>query len=131
MDLSNLDKKRDTVVTKLTNPLDNTPLLNDDGTEMTIESYGKFSDFYRQVRQEQQNARLKRSARTQKITVTAEEIASDQLEFIAKMAKSWNITLDGSKPELTVAKVREVYTRFPWARDQVEMDLEDTQAFLT
>ena len=131
MDLNSLEVKSDTSVVKLYHPIHNTAMLNDDGSEMTITVHGKYSKRYREIQQNQQNARLKRAERGGKMKLTAEEILADRLDLTVGCVDSWNIQLDGSVPECTPANVRSIFQRFPWMRENIEIEMEDTQAFLS
>jgi hypothetical protein len=131
MDLTQFEKKSDTVVVELHNPVDFTPLVRNDGTPMTVEVYGKFSDKYKQVQNSQQNARLKRAQRSGgKVPVTAQELRAERLNLVVTCVKDWNIVLDGETPPCTPDSVKSVFDRLPWVMDQVEEAMEDTQAFL-
>lgn len=131
MDLTQFEKKSDTVIVELHNPIDFTPLVLDDGTPMTVEVYGKFSDRYKQIQNSQQNARLKRAQRSGgKIPVTAQELRAERLNLVVSCVKSWNIVLDKKTPDCTPDSVKNVFERLPWVMDQVEEAMEDTQAFL-
>jgi hypothetical protein len=131
MDLSSLDKKSDIVDVALMNPRTNTPITNEDGTPMTISVSGKYSKVYREILDSQQNARIKRGQRNNKMTVTVQEIASDRLDLVSACTSSWNITLDGEKPVCDAKTAKVVYERFPFIREQVEDAMEDIQNFLT
>lgn len=131
MDLNKLEVKSDASTVRIYHPTTNIPLKNDDGSDMTITVHGKYSKRYREIQQEQQNARLKRAERGGKMKLTAEEILEDRLDLTCGCVDSWNIQLDGAVPELTKESVRTIFQRFPWMREQIEIEMEDTQAFLT
>lgn len=131
MDLNSLEVKSETTVVQLYHPAHNTPMVNDDGSNMTITIHGKYSDRYRKIQQSQQNARLKRAERGGKMKLTAEEILADRLDLTVGCVESWNIQLDGSVPDCTSVNVRSIFQRFPWMRETIEIEMEDTQAFLT
>lgn len=131
MDLNSLEVKSDTTVVRLYHPSKNVPLQNDDGSDMTITIHGKYSKRYREIQQEQQNARLKRAERGGKMKLTAEEILADRLDLTVGCVDSWNIQLDGAVPEVNPNTVRSIFQRFPWMREQIEVEMEDTQAFLS
>lgn len=60
----------------------------------------------------------------------AEEIDSDSIELLVAVVIRWNITLRGEKPPCTPAKVREVYTKYPWIMRQVDAYIADDANFL-
>lgn len=131
MDLNDLEVKSDTTVVRLYHPITNTPLTNDDGSDMTITIHGKYSKRYRKIQQQQQNARLKRAERGGKMKLTAEEILADRMDLTCGCVDAWNIQLGGSVPELNQESVRNIFERFPWMREQIEIEMEETQAFLS
>lgn len=130
MDLNSLEVKNDVATIAIYHPTENTIIKNDDGTDMTISVYGKYSRRYREIQQNQQNARLKRAERSNKLKLTASEIIADRLELTVGCVESWNIQLDGSVPPCTPDNIRSVFERFPWIREQIETEMEETQAFL-
>lgn len=131
MDLKSLEVKSDTTTIVLYHPVDNVPIKNDDGTEMTVTIHGKYSAKYREIQQSQQNARLKRAERGGKMKLTAAELLADRMDLTVGCVDSWTIQLDGSTPECSPSNVRSVFERFPWMREQIEAEMEDTQAFLS
>ena len=98
---------------------------------MTVTVHGPYSSKYKAISHAQQNRRLQKAQRTGgKLNLTAQEIESSALDLLVKCVTAWSITLDGSCPECSEAKVKEVFANFPWMRDQVEAATNDTQAFL-
>jgi len=131
MDLISLEVKSDTTTIVLYHPVDNVPIKNDDDTEMTVTIHGKYSAKYREIQQSQQNARLKRAERGGKMKLTAAELLADRLDLTVGCVDSWTIQLNGTTPDCTPEAIRTIFTRFPWMREQIEAEMEDTQAFLT
>jgi hypothetical protein len=131
MDLNSLEVKSETTTIHLHHPKTHVLLVNDDGSDMTITVHGKYSKRYRQIQQEQQNARLKRAERGGKMKLTAEEILADRHDLIVGCVESWNIQLDGKVPELSNESVRNIFERFPWMREEIENEMESTDAFLS
>jgi len=130
MDLNALEVKSETAVVALYHPTENIELKNDDGSSMTVTVCGKYSKRYRVIQQNQQNARLKRAERGGKMKLSAAEIVADRLELVVSCVDSWNIQLDGVFPECTPENIRSIFERFPWMREQIEVEMEDSQAFL-
>lgn len=131
MDLSSLEMKSDTIAMEVLHPVKHTPITLEDGTPMVVHVHGRYSSVYRSVQQAQQNARLKRTARGGKLTITSEEIAADRLDLVARCVASWNILVNGETPAVDRETVKRVFEKLPWLREQVEDAVEDSQGFLT
>lgn len=131
MDLNSLEVKSEHATITLFHPTENVALSNDDGTPMTVTVCGKYSRKYREIQQNQQNARLKRAERGGKMKLSAAEIVADRLDLVVGCVESWHIQLDGEYPDCSPALVRSVFERFPWMREQIEVEMEDSQAFLS
>jgi hypothetical protein len=131
MDLSNIGKTKDTSEVTLYNPVNSEILTNEDNSEMTVTIHGPYSSKYKSIAHAQQNRRLQKAQRTGgKLNLTAQEIEASALDLLVKCVASWNITLSGENPECTETKVKEVFTDYPWMREQVDAALGDAQAFL-
>lgn len=129
MDLSSF-KKKDTTDVELCLP-NYVPIVNDDGTPMTITVNGVYSAKYREALDAQQSARLKRvQSSGGKMTLTQEELRSDRFSFVVSMVAGWNITLDGEKPTCVQKAIRDVFERLPFIYEQIDRALEDGQSFL-
>jgi len=131
MDLSNIGKSKETSTVVLYDPRNSEILTNEDGTEMTITIHGPYSAKYKSISHAQQNRRLQKAQRTGgKLNLTAQEIEASALDLLVKCVTEWSITLDKTNPDCTEAKVKEVFTDYPWIREQVDAGLGDVQAFL-
>ncbi len=131
MDISSIGKTKDTSDVTIYNPITQETLVNDNGTDMTITIYGPNSSQYKAVNHAQQNRRLQKAQRTNgKMNLTAQEIESAAMDLLVKVTDSWNITVNKECPDCVEAKVKDIYTEFPWIRDQVDAALNDAQAFL-
>ena len=131
MDLMNIGTTKETTNVTLYNPVNSEILTNEDGSEMTITVHGPYSKKYKTISHAQQNRRLMKAQRTGgKLNLTAEEIEASGLDLLVKCVDGWDITLAGEKPECKEAKVREVFEKLPWVREQVDAALGDAQAFL-
>lgn len=123
MDLKQFIPENDTVVVEL--EFNGKVLTNDDETPMTIEVYLPHSKAYRAIRHEQADILIE--AKKDRIkSAEAEELG---LEFMAKTTKSWNITYDGKKPKLTVAKAKEIYSIATWIPDLLAEKVEESKGF--
>lgn len=131
MDLANI-KQSDTTTVELKLPnAEETPLLNPDGSPMSIEVYGSFSDQYRSIIDAQQNLRIKKASKNGgKVTFSAEEVRENRMALAVGCVKSWNITFNGKCPECTPDNVRQVFSEYPFIRLAVEMAIETPDNFL-
>lgn len=131
MDLMNIGTTKETTDIVLYNPVNSEILTNEDGSEMTITVHGPYSKKYKAISHAQQNRRLQKAQRTGgKLNLTAEEIEASAMDLLVKCVDKWNITINGEKPEVTEAKVREVFETLPWVKEQVDAGMGDAQAFL-
>ena len=131
MDLMNIGTTKETTDVVLYNPVNSEVLRNEDGSEMTITVHGPYSKKYKAISHAQQNRRLQKAQRTGgKLNLTAEEIEASALDLLVKCVEAWNVTIGGEQPAATEAKVREVFEKLPWVREQVDAALGDAQAFL-
>lgn len=131
MGLNSIGVVKDTTDVELVHPKTGEVLTNDDGSPMTITVHGPYSGHYKAVSHAQQNARLMKAQRMGgKMSLTAEELESSALDLLVKCTAGWNITLDDEPEEFSQDKAREVYTKHPWVRDQIDGVFGDTRAFL-
>ena len=129
MDLMNLKPTSETVEVKLVHPNTGDKLKNDDKTDMIITVYASHSKEHRAAVHEQTNKRLKAMQVSKKANFKSEEIEEATLALLSKVTASWDITYNGEKPKLTVAKARELYTEVFWIKDQIEEALADSLDF--
>lgn len=129
MDLKDLKPKSDTVEVEIVHPNTQEPLKNEDGSVMTITMYAPHSKEYKAVVHEQTNKRLKQTAKTKKIEITAEELERTGLQLLAKVTKAWNITYGGEQPKFTVDAAVELYDEVFWIKDQIEEAINDSLDF--
>lgn len=130
-DLSDI-KQTETNIVELKLPdMEETPLMNPDGTPMTIEVFGLFSDRYRELVDAQQNARIRKASKSGgKISFTAEEVRENRLNLMVGCVKSWNITLNGECPPCTPDEIKRVFKTYPFIRVIVEATMESPDNFL-
>ena len=129
MDLMNLKPTSETVEVKLVHPNTGDKLKNDDKTEMTITVYASHSKEHKAAVHEQTNKRLKAMQGSKKVNFKSEEIEEATLALLSKVTASWDITYNGEKPKLTVAKAKELYEEVFWIKDQIEEALADSLDF--
>jgi|TARA_R110000751_G_scaffold68357_1_gene139245 hypothetical protein len=129
MDLMNLKPTSETVEVKLVHPNTGDNLKNDDKTDMTITVYASHAKEHKAAMHEQTNKRLKTMQSGKKATFKSEEIEESTLALLSKITASWDITYNGEKPKLTVAKAKELYEEVFWIKDQIEEAMADSLDF--
>jgi hypothetical protein len=127
-DLSDLKPKSDTITVDLLHPGTGDPLASEK-SKMQIILYAPHTKEYKQVVHEQQNKRLERLRSKKKNFVSAEDIENLALEMVVKVTKEWDILLNGEVPKLTVDKVKEIYTEYPFIVEQINEAIDDYNSF--
>lgn len=127
----NLKPTSDTVEVILKHPNTLDPLLNDDGSEMTVTLHASHSKEYKKIVHEQQDRRIKMMQKKAKSQISAQDIERDATDLLAKVTAGWDITYGGEKPKLTVTKAKEVFTEVFWIREQIEEAFSDSMDFTT
>lgn len=130
MDLINLTPKSDEIVVELKHPVTDKVLKNDDGSVMTITIYAPHAKEYKAVVHDIANKRIKKAKDKKSEDFTIEEYEEATLDTLVRVTKAWDITYDGSKPELNEAKVREVYEKVFWIKPQLEMAMNSSLDFM-
>jgi hypothetical protein len=112
-------------------PGNGVPLINDDGSPMTLTVASADSDKFQKAGRA---ARDRRNAvggrRAGPGSVKAAEIDADSIELLVAVVVNWNVTLDGKKPTCAPASVRAAFKRFPWLMRQVDAYIADDANFL-
>ena len=130
MDLMDLKPKSEVIEVLLLHPNTLEPILNDDGSEMSISIYALHSKEYKQIVHDQQDRRIKvLQKKSNSAPYSASDLERDALELLAKATKEWDITYGGEKPKLTLGKAKEVYSEVFWLRAQVEEALTESTDF--
>jgi lysozyme family protein len=130
MDLKNFAPKSDEVEVVVLHPGNGEPLINKDGSQMTITLAATHSKEYKVVLHEQTDKRIKASKGSGQLEFKSKEMEEASLEILAKATKSWNITYDGAKPKLTVAKAKAIYEELFWLKPQLEEAVTTTADFM-
>jgi hypothetical protein len=130
MDLRDLTPKSDTIEVELKHPITGEALNNEDGTPMTITLHATHSKEYKSVMHEQTNRRLKLAGATGKVDITSEELEENTLEVLSKATKSWDLTFDAEKPELTLDTAKKLYTEVFWIKDQLDEGISNSVGFM-
>ena len=130
LDLKDLTPNLDDVIVTIKHPTTGEVLKNDDGTDMTITVLAPHSKEYKKAQHEQISKRLKKAQESKSQDVDYSDIEEATLEVLAKVTKSWDITFDGEKPELTVAKAKSIYDEVFWIKNQIEEEVSDSLDFM-
>ena len=126
-DLSAFEFKTDTLTVEVKHPGTGDKLTNEDGSVMTIEFWLPHTAQAKAIDYEYTDKYL--SAMDKGKKRTAEQLDKQRLERLAKVTKSWNITLDKKKPDLSVETAMAVYNRLPWLYRQSVDEIEEAQSF--
>lgn len=108
-------------------PATGQPMLQDDGSPVTITLLGQDSRKWRAFVRQTTNRRLQ----SRKAKQTAEEIEAENTEGWVALTVAWKgIVLAGEALECTPANARMIYGRFPFIREQVAEFVSDRANFL-
>lgn len=129
MDLKDLTPNLDDIVVEIKHPATGDALKNDDGTNMTITIFAPHSKEYKKAQHEQISKRLKKAQKSKSQDVDYSDIEEATLEVLAKTTKAWDITYNGEKPKLTVAKAKDLYEEVFWIKNQIEEVVTDSLDF--
>jgi hypothetical protein len=127
-DLSSFKPNTDVIEVILTEP-DGDPILKDDGKEMSITVYSPFSKEFKEVQYEQTDKRLNKASKNRKIVLTAKEIDEASIELLSHVTKSWDIQLSDKCPKLTIDAAYDLYSTYPWIKEQVEEAINSASSF--
>ena len=130
MDLKDLTPNLDDLVISVIHPVTSEVLKNDDGTVMTITVMSPYSKEYKKLQHEQITKRLNKAQKSKSQEVDYSDIEEATLEVLSKATKSWDITFDGEKPELTVDKAKAMYEDVFWLKTQLEEEVSESMAFM-
>jgi hypothetical protein len=126
--LDTLALKTDTVLVELRHPATDELLKTEDGKPVGVHVYGTASKPYRDAIHALQNRALKRG----KKAASAEVMKEEAIELLVAISeKAENLTYKG-KPLNSADAFRALYSdpQFSWLKDQVDMAVGDTAAFL-
>ncbi len=130
MDLKELTPNLDDIVVPVKHPVTGEVLKNDDGTEMTITLLAPHSKEYKKAQHDQIAKRLQKSQKNGSQELDYSDIEQATLEVLSKTTKAWDITFDGEKPKLTVAKAKSLYEEVFWLKNQLEEEVSSSLDFM-
>lgn len=123
MDLSNIRPVSDVVEVEIKHPVTGDQLYNDDKSKMTITLYASHSKEYKAVVHEQMDKRLAKAQKDKNITIKSSDLEKASLQHLANVTKEWNITYEGTKPD--IKKAVKVYEDLFWVKEQLEEALQE------
>lgn len=126
MDLNDFLPKSDTTEVILVHPKTQEPLLNDDGSEMTIEVWLPHSKHSKDIRYSQADELIAEGKKGLK-TAESERL---QLTILAKSVKAWDITFKEQKPEVSFDVAYQLFDDFAFIRRQVEEAIDKAEVFI-
>ena len=126
MDLKDLTPTSDTIEVKIVHPTTREPFLNDDESPMVIEVYAPHTKQYKSGVYKQATTRMKMSKQDD---IDFEVLEDASIDLLASVTKSWDLTFDGKKPELSFEVAKQVYTEVFWLKMQVEEAINTFEVF--
>lgn len=129
MDLNDLTPKSDNIVVTLVHPVTQEKLTNEDGSDMTITLLNPHSKGYREIMYAKADERIEAARESGDKPIRAKDADMSSIDTLAKATVSWNITLGGECPKMTVSKAAETYDKLRWLKLQIEVALDTAEAF--
>ena len=99
----------------------------------TVMLLGVDSPTYRNLEHLQQSRRIQRATRMGRVgAATSQEVENDVTELLVKVTTGWrdSIPLDGKPFEFSEENAKLLYTKYPWAREQVSGFVNDRSNYL-
>lgn len=131
MDLSTLDTAElanQGAALELRDPAGN-PVLQDDGSPVTLTLLGEDSDVVTQISNRNANQFLRGSAGAGQ-AITVEMSRTNEINKFAAATVAWSgIVVDGEPVKFSADAAKALYRRFPWIRDQVRAFIGDRANF--
>jgi len=130
MDLKDLTPKTDEIVVIIKHPVSGEVLKNDDSSDMVITVYAPHSKEYKKVQRDIVGKRLKAAQESGSKDIDYEKLEEATMDLLIRTTKSWDITYDGNKPELTEDKSRQIYDEVFWIKNQIDDALNNSLDFM-
>jgi hypothetical protein len=88
-------------------------------------------NFRRSAASKKRMAKMSKGGFRATSTVPVEEIESDGLELLAACTKSWSgVVIEGKQVAFSHEAAADLYTRFPWIKEQVDTAIGDRANFI-
>lgn len=118
-------------VLEVKHPATGLPLVMDGENPVRITLVGMDSERYRSSVRARTNKRLKAAADTVRSQVSAEMLESEALDLLAACTMGWTgIYVKGEAFAFSAENARQLYSRLPWLREQVDGFIADRANFL-
>lgn len=125
MDISALDLRAaadEGFTVRLTHPVSDEPLEHD-GRPMTIEVYGKDSTAFRAIRQRL----IRKYEKSKKASIDLDAKEREASEIVAECTIGGSVYADGKWIKVNPDNALDIYLRFPWIREQVDVAMNDRE----
>lgn len=116
---------------ELVHPVSDEPMLQDDGSKITIKLLGTDSKAYRNKNRDFQRQRIAKMTKTRSKTIDYTVSDEEACELLAECTIGWSgILVDGVLVEFSKAAAEELYMKFGWIREQVDVFIGNRANFL-
>lgn len=117
----------------LLHPKTNAPLVDEKtGKEARIRLAGSDSEIYRSAQRKAQNKRLALPRGRRNQFLTAEELEAEAVDILSLCTLEFqDIVLNGETLVCTQQTAKNLYIKFPWIREQVDVFIADRANYLT
>ena len=106
------------------------PATNEE-LDTTITLMGSDSDEYRNTIKKRFEAAQRQAKNKRNQDVDLDDAEQKSQELLAKMTLGWeNLEMGGKSVKFTVEAAKEIYSKFPWIREQVEKFVSDRSNFI-
>lgn len=106
------------------------PATNEE-LDITITLMGSDSDEYRNTIKKRFEAAQRQAKNKRNQEVDLDDAEQKSQELLAKMTLGWeNLQMDGKSLKFTFEAAKEIYSKFPWIREQVEKFVSDRSNFI-
>lgn len=110
-------------------PVTGEVLRHDDGRPFTITVLGRDSERFLKLARAQSDRRIQATLRTRQPAATV-SVERDDIELLVNATTGWDMVLGGEVPKFSAEKCREVYTKYPFLREQVDAFVGNRANFL-
>lgn len=135
MDLStlNIDEQSEQgVYMELMHPIDDEPLLQDDGSKITIKLLGADSKAFRDISKKHSRKRTANMMKTRKKDIDFTPTLEETCETLAACTVGWKgIEANGNAIKFSTDEAYKLYMDFSWIREQVNIFVGDRANFFT
>lgn len=98
-----------------------------------IKVLGRDSTLFRKISADQNRKRIAKMSKGNQFKMTVlspEEVENDSIMLLAACTLSWSgVVVEGQEPACTRENAADLYTRFPWIREQVDTAVGDRALF--